>query len=187
MSSGRILAIASLLPLGMAAVVLAPPGEEVVDAAPLAAPVGSAQGERGDHHEVELSARLVDLGHLGVHTHANWVVFELPFDPSDPHVHRVRFAPRTTVRSDVGAVRIGPLCIRTPSTGGFDDPRWTKMTRTGGAGTRPFWEWGDAVPHASARAFVVSVPSRVANAAACRIPGLLRPDAWRLGVGWDTR
>lgn len=187
MSSRRRLAVVALLPLGSALVALVPPGEEIVEARAVAAPLHTSPVGAGEHHEVELSARVVDLGHLGVHTHANWVVFELPFEPSDPHVRNVRFAPRTTVRSDVGAVRLGPLCIRTPSTGGFDDPRWTKLTRTGGAGTRPFWEWGGEVPHATASAFVVSVPSRVANAAACRIPALLRPEAWRLGVSWDTR
>jgi hypothetical protein len=136
--------------------------------------------------EVELVARTADVGHLGIHTHANWVVFDLPFDPSDTGIRRAQFAPRTTERSDVGALRVGPICLRAPPVGDVADARWTKLTQMGGAGTRPFWEWDGIVPEAGPRAFVVSVPSRVANAAACWLPALARRETWRLGVTWET-
>ena len=185
MSPGVRLALGASVLLALATLGLAPPREEPAAAV---APIEdtSAPTEDARHHAVELSARLVDLDHLGVHTHANWVVFDLPFDVMDPRVRHVRFSPRTTVSSDVGAIRIGPLCVRAPATGGVDDPRWTKLTLSGGAGTRPFWEWGGDVPHASGRTLVVSVPSRVANAAACGIGALKRRETWRLGVAWDT-
>lgn len=174
--------------LTSAAVLLVPPRDAASDLPPLGAvDTASPLADGWVRHRVELAAGTVDLGHLGVHTHANWVVFHLPFDVDDPGVRVVRFEPHTRVRSDVGALRVGPLCLRAPDTGGVDDPRWTKLTRNGGGGARPFSDWDGDVPHAGRRTLVVSVPSRVANAAACWLPALRQLDTWRLQVTWDAR
>lgn len=169
------------------AVLLVPPGRgEQTIGAPRAEITRPLDGG-WVRHEAELVARMVDLGHRGVHTHANWAHFDLPFDPADRNVRAVRLALRTLAPSDVGALRVGPLCLRAPTTGSVADPRWTKLTSTGGAGTRPFWEWDGELPESGARTLLVSVPTRVANAAACWLPDLARAETWRLDAAWESR
>ncbi len=184
--SRRVLAVAATALLASPLALLVPPQVGDIDDAPARVETLEPLPDGWARHDVELVARAVDLGHLGVHTHANWVVFDLPFDPTVAGLRHVRLAPRTTVRSDLGALRLGPLCLRTTTVGDVADPRWTKLTKTGGAGTRPFWEWDGDVPGAAPRAFVLSVPSRVANAAACWVPALTRRESWRLAVTWET-
>lgn len=134
---------------------------------------------------VELVARDVDLSHPGIHTHANWVVFELPFDTTSGDVRAVRFFPRTTVRSDVGALLTPIGCLRTPSIGPVQSGVWTKLTRGAVGGTLHLWEH-ELVPTKSSRDYAINVPSRVANAAACWLPALARNDTWRLVVEWEA-
>ena len=135
---------------------------------------------------VELEASNVDLGHTGRHTHANWVVFQLPFEPASPDVRNVRFMPRALADTDVGMLETPFGCVPSPTLGSVDDERWSKYTATGVSGTTPF-SWHDRVPTQDARAYAINVPTRVANAAACRDPSLYERTTWRLVVEWDVR
>jgi hypothetical protein len=135
---------------------------------------------------VELEASQVDLGHTGQHTHANWVVFQLPFDPASPEVRNVTFLPRAVADTDVAMLQTPFGCVPAPTLGPVDDGRWSKYTSSGVAGTTPF-SWHELVPTHDARAYAINVPTRVANAAACRDPSLYERTTWRLVVEWDVR
>lgn len=135
---------------------------------------------------VELEASHVDLGHTGQHTHANWVVFELPFDPASADVRRVSFWPRALADTDVGMLRTPLGCLPAPTLGPVEDGRWSKYTLRGVHGTTPF-AWHELAPTHGARAYAINVPTRVANAAACRDPSLYDRATWRLVVEWDVR
>ncbi len=181
---GAAIVIGLVLTAGAALVT--PPGGEDASAEEL--PTGREEtselpgGRR--RHRAELVARLVDLGHVGVHTHANWVVFELPFDVTRGEAKNVRFTPRTTADSSVGAYHASLACLRVPSVGPVGDSRWAKYTANGLAGTHGFWEH-ELAPTRDARAYAINVPSRVANAARCWLPALTRPETWRLVVEWE--
>lgn len=133
---------------------------------------------------IELEASSVDLGHTGRHTHSNWVVFQLPFDPASPDVRNVRFIPRALADTDVGMLLTPFGCVPSPTLGPVEDDRWSKYTATGASGTTPF-SWHDLVPTQDPRAYAINVPTRVANAAACRDPSLYERTTWRLIVEWD--
>lgn len=135
---------------------------------------------------VELEATHVDLAHLGRHTHANWVVFELPFDPTSPSVRNVTFMPRTLSDSDVAAVDTPFGCFPVPTLGPVEDARWSKFTLTGVSGTSSL-DSHELAPTHGARAYAINVPTRVANVAACRDPSLRERTTWRLVVEWDVR
>lgn len=135
---------------------------------------------------VELEASRVDLGHTGRHTHANWVVFELPFDPASPDVRNVTFLPRALSDTDVAMLQTPFGCVPAPTLGAVDDPRWSKYTESGAGGAMPF-SWHDLAPAHDARAYAINVPTRVANTAACRDPSLYERTTWRLVVEWDAQ
>lgn len=135
---------------------------------------------------LELEATQVDLGHTGQHTHANWVVFELPFDPASPEVRNVTFLPRAVSDTDVGMLQTPFGCLPAPTLGPVEDPRWSKYTSRGASGTTPF-SWHELSPTQDARAYAINVPTRVANAAACRDASLYERATWRLVVEWDVR
>lgn len=189
MSRARRVVVAVVLGLVLAggAALAVPPGGEQASAEE--EPAGREEttelpgGRR--RHRVELAARRVDLDHVGVHTHANWVVFELPFDVTRGEATNVRFFPRTTVDSSVGAYHTSLACLRVPSVGPVEDPRWAKYTVSGVAGTHRFWEHGLA-PTTDPRGYAINVPSRVANAARCWLPALTQPASWRLVVEWEV-
>jgi hypothetical protein len=134
---------------------------------------------------VELEASRVDLAHTGQHTHANWVVFELPFDPSSPDIHDVTFLPRALSDTDVAMLETPFGCLPAPTLGPVDDSRWSKYTLHGVGGTSPFDEH-ELAPTRDPRAYAINVPTRVANAAACRDPSLFERTTWRLVVEWDV-
>lgn len=135
---------------------------------------------------VELEASYVDLGHTGQHTHANWVVFQLPFDPASSSVRNVTFIPRTLSDTDVAMLDTPLGCIPAPTLGPVDDPRWSKYTLRGTSGTSHFYEH-DLSPTHDPRGYAINVPTRVANAAACRDPSLFERTTWRLVVEWDVK
>jgi hypothetical protein len=135
---------------------------------------------------VELEASRIDLGHTGQHTHANWVVFELPFDPASPDVRNVTFQPRAISDTDVAMLQTPFGCLPAPTLGPVDDERWSKYTASGVADTSRF-VWHELAPTHSPRAYAINVPTRVANAAACRDPSLYERTTWRLVVEWDAR
>lgn len=135
---------------------------------------------------VELEASRVDLGHTGQHTHANWVVFDLPFDPASREVRNVTFIPRSLSDTDVAMLETPLGCLPAPTLGPVEDPRWSKYTLAGVSGTSRFDEHELSPTHGE-RAYAINVPTRVANAAACRDPSLRERTTWRLVVEWDVR
>lgn len=152
---------------------------------PLAPHTSRALGGGWVHHEVELSATRVDLGHTGRHTHANWVVFMLPFDTTQRDVRNVRFRPRSLADTDVAALYTPLGCLPAPRKGPVEDPGWTKFTLTGIGGTRSLHSHALAPTHDS-RAYAINVPTRVANVAACGERALASPASWRLVVSWES-
>lgn len=179
--------VTGVVAAGGAGFALRPPAAGPDSSEPAPAPeVATANPDGSVHHEVELVARSVDLTHLGVHTHANWVVFELPFDVDDPSVHHVHFAPRATTDTAIGALRTRFGCLRTRAVGPVTSGAISKFTKNGVDDTSRFDEHSLA-PTTSARAYAINIPTRLANAAACWRPALARPETWRLRVFWDTR
>lgn len=135
---------------------------------------------------VEIEASHVDLGHTGRHTHANWVVFDLPFDPASSEIRNVTFMPRALSDTDVAMLETPFGCLPAPTLGPVEDSRWSKYTLRGVSGTSPF-DWHELAPTHDARAYAINVPTRVANTAACRDRSLFEKTTWRLVVEWDVR
>jgi len=133
---------------------MARPGARAPDV-PLAPPI-----DDGHHHVVELEAQRVDLSHTGAHTHANWVIFELPFAVNDPTIRKVSFRQRTLVDSNVGALHFAFVCLPAPPT----EPHSFTVN---GAGHTSVLATHPYAPTFDARAYAINVPTRVANAAAC--------------------
>ena len=159
----------------------------VADAAPSAGVLaGTPLADGWTRWSVELEAASVDLGHLGMHTHANWVVFELPFDTRRRDLRNVHLSPRALADTDVAALHTPIGCLPAPTVGPVEGPGWPKYTLGGIAGTRPLYVHGLAPTH-DARAYAINVPTRVANVAACGAHALLSRSTWRLRVEWDSR
>lgn len=136
-------------------------------------------------HEVELEPVLVDLAHLGVHTHANWVVFELPFDTTAKSVRRIELRPRSLRETNVAALPTRLGCVPAPSLGAVEGRGWAEYTASGTDGTGWLSDHPLA-PRRDGRVFAINVPTRVANAAACWDPKLRDAAAWRLVVSWES-
>ena len=149
----------------------------------LHADVRMAHGYRA--HRVELEAVAVELTHLGQHTHANWVVFHLPFDASAPGIRNVRFEPHALRETNIAALPTVIGCVPTPTLGSVESRAWSEFTTNGTSGTRRFADHPFA-PTTDAHTFAVNVPTRVANAAACWDPILREPSTWRLDVSWES-
>ena len=136
-------------------------------------------------HHVELEATAVDLNHLGQHTHANWVVFALPFDTAAPGIRNVRFEPHALRETNVAALPTAIGCVPTPTLGPVEGRAWGEFTANGANGTRFFADHPFA-PTSDSHTFAVNVPTRVANAAACWDPSLRERATWRLDVSWES-
>ena len=136
-------------------------------------------------HRIEIEPSLVDLGHLGQHTHANWVLFELPFDTTARSVRRIELRPRALRETNVAALPTAFGCLPAPTLGAVEGRGWAEYTASGTGGTR----WLSDHPLAPARdgrVFAINVPTRVANAAACWDAKLRERAAWRLEVRWES-
>jgi hypothetical protein len=129
----------------------------------------------------------VRLNGLGARTHANWVLFRLPFDANQhQRVRSVRFDARSATRTDVGALRLGSVCVPVPSDGSVD--RWAIYTASG-IGHTERYRWHPAPPTQDPTIAGINVPTRVANWVACgQDTGHLRdPENWTLEVTWEER
>jgi hypothetical protein len=129
----------------------------------------------------------VRLNALGARTHANWVLFRLPFDVTQKkRLRSVRYRPSCRSRTDVGALRIGSICINFPPAGTVED--WTLYT-VNGLGRTSGFAWHPAPPTDDPTILGINVPTRVANYVACgRDEGhLLDPEDWTLDVTWEER
>ncbi|MDF2693719.1 MAG: hypothetical protein K0S65_2102, partial [Labilithrix sp.] len=128
----------------------------------------------------------VRLNGLGARTHANWVLFRLPFDASQwQRVRSVRFHARSLARTEVGALRLGSVCVPFPSDGGVD--RWALYTVSGIGRTERYF-WHPSPPTDDPTIAGLNVPTRVANYVACGQDDALRdPENWTLEIAWEER
>ena len=155
-----------------------PPGETTIKG-PIAA--------SWTHRTARLSAVQVRLNGLGARTHANWVLFRLPFDANQKdRIRSLRFAPDAAWRTDVGALRVGSVCAEIPPSGTVRS--WAIYTASGIGRTERF-AWHPAPPTSDPTIVGINVPTRVANFSACGWDdGRLRdPQTWTLEVSWDER
>lgn len=132
-----------------------------------------------------LTASQVRLGGLGARTHANWILFRLPFDTTRmDRVRRVWFRVTATAETNVGALRIGSVCTPMRPYGPIES--WTLYTIGAIGGTDDFLDHATA-PTADPTILGIAVPTRVANYVACgRDRGQLEHTAtWQLEVAWD--
>jgi hypothetical protein len=155
-----------------------PPGETSITGAPAAT---------WTKKRAVVPASRVRLNGLGARTHANWVLFRLPFSAMQgDRVRAVRFTPHVASRSDVGALLVGSLCFDFPSRGGID--AWSLYTVSGIGHTERFG-WHIAPPTNDPTILGINVPTRVANYVACGLDEghLRRPDDWSLSIEWEER
>jgi hypothetical protein len=132
-------------------------------------------------------ASRVRLNGLGAKTHANWVLFQLPFDSTrHQRIRSVMLTPSVRSRTDVGAIRIGSICVRMPPGGGVRE--WTLYT-VGEIGRTERFYWHPVRPTDDPTILGLNVPTRVANYVACGWDEghLLDPDAWSVDISWEER
>lgn len=152
----------------------------------IALPAPGPRAEQWTRHRARLTAARVSLNGLGIRTHANWVLFRLPFDPRDgDRIRHVEIVPSATVPTAVGALRLGGLCVTTRPSG--EVSAWTPYTTSGVAYTQRF-AWHPAPPTDDPTVYGINVPTRVANHVACgRDERLREPERWILDVEWESR
>jgi len=132
-----------------------------------------------------LVATQVRLGGLGARTHANWILFRLPFDTTAlDRIRHVRFTVAATAETNVGALRIGSVCTPMRAYGPVES--WTQYTMGGIGGTDDFGDHATAPTH-DPTVFGIAVPTRVANYVACGRDGgrLTETTTWHLEIAWD--
>jgi hypothetical protein len=136
--------------------------------------------------KTSVTALRVRLNGLGVKTHANWVLFRLPFDARQrDRVRSVVFTPHVDAPTSVGALRIGSVCSLIPAYGDVGD--WTLFTASGIGDTERFY-WHPVVPTTDPTILGINVPTRVANYVACgRDERLRNPQIWMLDISWEVR
>lgn len=134
---------------------------------------------------VRLTATQVRLEGLGARTHANWILFRLPFATTAlDRIRDVRFTVTTTAETNVGALRIGSICVPVRAYGPLES--WAQYTVGGIAGTDDFGDHPTA-PTADPTLFGIAVPTRVANYVACGRDGgrLEETGTWHLEITWE--
>jgi hypothetical protein len=175
------LAVLSLsLPPGLPGAVSGPLTEGVSEG--LTGPLAASWTARS----TDVTAVVVRLNGLGARTHANWVLYRLPFSTTQTNrIRSVRFTPGVRRPSDVGALRIGSVCIEVPSSGGIDN--WSSYT-VSGVGYTERYRWHVAPPTDDPTILGLNVPTRVANFVACGGDDALRaPETWTLHIEWEER
>lgn len=129
----------------------------------------------------------VKLNGLGARTHANWVLFRLPFDASQrSRLRNVHYEIDAKSQTEVGALLIGSICTRFPTYGGAGS--WTSYTSSGVARTMHF-DWHPAPPTDDPTILGLNVPTRVANYVACGWDEghLTDPEDWSIDISWEQR
>lgn len=134
-----------------------------------------------------LKAQIVRLRGIGVRTHANWVLFQLPFDTTKrDRVRSVSFRPSSATPTEVGALRIGSVCVNVRPAGEVEE--WARYT-VGGIGYTLRFSWHPGPPTTDPSMLGINVPTRVANYSACDLDDGHLKDAenWSLEVDWEER
>ncbi len=129
----------------------------------------------------------VRLNGLGARTHTNWVLFRLPFNASQYSRLNVRFKPRSEAPTNVGALRIGSICLPFRSSGGVN--AWSLYT-TSGVGRTERFRIHIRPPTDDPTILGINVPTRVANYVACgwdEGDRLRDPENWSVDVEWEER
>ena len=124
---------------------------------------------------------------LGARTHANWVLFRLPFDATQrQRIRRVQFTTSSLAETEVGALRIGSVCLKIPPSGAVES--WALYTASG-IGRTERYGWHPSPPTDDPTIAGINVPTRVANYAACGWDDgrLYTPESWGLQVDWEER
>jgi hypothetical protein len=104
---------------------------------PRGEPTIGPHGESWTLRTTRLTASQVRLGALGARTHANWILFRLPFGTTaSDRVRNVRFAATATVETNVAALRIGSVCTPIRTYGPIES--WALFTVGGISGTEDF-------------------------------------------------
>jgi hypothetical protein len=177
--------------IGLALLALTvPPATEPRPEEPLAVGDVRPDGPLADHwtpRHATLTAIRVRLNGLGARTHANWVLFRLPFDATQQQrLRNVRFRLSSVARTDVGKLRIGSVCIDFPSAG--DLRYWALYTASGIARTEEY-RWHPLAPTKDPTILGVNVPTRLANYVACSHgeSALREAENWSLRVDWEER
>lgn len=139
-----------------------------------------------------VSAIQVRLNSLGARTHANWVLFRLPFDTNQyDRIRNVRYETSARIPTDVGELRVGSVCFDVATLGPVGDWTlynlgglgWSRSGRALSFAEHP-WPPVDGDPTILA----INVPTRVANYSACHgAAGLGDPETWSLDVTWEER
>jgi hypothetical protein len=130
---------------------------------------------------------LVRLNGLGIRTHANWVLFQLPFDTTRrDRIRAVQFRPSSSTPTEVGALRIGSVCLSVRAAGEVEE--WARYT-TSGLGQTNRFIWHPAPPTTDPTILGINVPTRVANYSACYLDDghLIEPENWSLEIEWEQR
>lgn len=143
--------------------------------------------DRWEPRTAVVAASEVRLGAVGVHTHANWVLFRLPFDSRErARIRHVHVEASASGPTDVGALRVGSICTRVPGFGSLAN--WSLFT-VGGTGNTGRFGGHPARPTDDPRVVAVNVPTRVANYVACGMDDahLESPAAWSLRIRWEER
>lgn len=137
--------------------------------------------------QARVTASRVRLHATGARTHANWILFQVPFDTTQRDRIRVRsWTSSSGANSDVGALRLGSVCIPFPSSGGVDN--WAIWSVGGLYPSQPL-RWHPFPPTDDPTVIALNVPTRVANYVACGMDDgrLVDPAQWTLEITWDER
>jgi hypothetical protein len=167
-----------------------PPNTEVPPEDPL--PRGTAHldgpvAETWTRRHARVTASRVRLHATGARTHANWILFQVPFDTTQRDRVRIHsWASSSAADSDVGALMLGSVCLPFPSSGGVDD--WAVWT-VGGIYPTERLRWHPFPPTDDPTVIALNVPTRVANYVACGMDDgkLVDPEQWTLDLTWDER
>lgn len=169
-----------------------PPGLPPIDDPPI--PPGAATNLEGparatwsEKKTARIKAMRVRLNGYGARTHNNWVFFRLPFSTESYARVKATFAATSDANTDVGALRVGSICVPFKSSGGVDN--WSLYT-TSGIGHTERYRAHIRAPTHDPTILAINVPTRVANYVACgRDEGnrLLDPNNWTLTVEWQER
>lgn len=181
-----------LRPIGLAVLSLtiaptreAQPWEEPIPVVDLKLP--EPRGPEWVKMSAHSAALRVRLNGLGARTHANWVLFRLPFDADQKdRIRRVKYTISAKSKTEVGALMIGSVCTRFPTSGGAGS--WTSYTSSGIARTMHF-DWHPHPPSDDPTILGLNVPTRVANYVACGWDEghLTDPEDWSIDISWEQR
>jgi hypothetical protein len=166
-----------------------PPNTQVAAEEPLPRGVAHLDGPYAatwTKKSAHIAASRVRLHATGARTHANWVLFRLPFDSTQrDRIRRVRIHATSTVDTNVAALLLGSVCVPFPTSG--DVSHWPLFSVGGIWPMLPFRLHGQPATD-DPTIVAINAPTRVANYVACGGDERLEdPDRWAIDVTWEER